>query len=99
MATNGTIKLQIVNIRLEKTAAVPQEKPSRNGRPSAITMIDILRDGIVLDPGAVYSLQLQRAGFLVRDCVYYEYEYASYYRQSQNKFEKVLERFLESFGN
>ncbi len=61
-------------------------------------MIDILRDGIILDPGAVYSLQLQRAGFLVRDCVYYEYEYASYYRQNQKKFEKVLEQFLESFG-
>lgn len=60
-------------------------------------MIDILRDGLIFDMGAVYSLQLGRAGFLTRDCVYYEYEYASYYKSHQKIFEKSLEQFIANF--
>ncbi len=60
-------------------------------------MIDILRDGLVFDIGAVYALQLERAGFLVRDCVYYQYEYASHYKANENKYNQALEDFIAHF--
>ncbi|MDD4772534.1 MAG: hypothetical protein PHZ09_02895 [Eubacteriales bacterium] len=59
-------------------------------------MIDILRDGLSYDFGAVYAVQLERAGFMVRDCVYNNHNYASYYAANIAKWEKVLDAFLET---
>ncbi len=60
-------------------------------------MIDILRDGLILDPGAVFAIQLERAGFLTRDCVYHNHNYASYYKSKQTVFETALEKFITNF--
>lgn len=60
-------------------------------------MIDILRDGLIFDMGAVYALQLARAGFFTRDCVYYEYDYASRYKSQSKVFNKSLSNFLANF--
>lgn len=60
-------------------------------------MIDILRDGLIFDMGAVYALQLERAGFLTRDCVYYEYDYASRFKTYQKVFDRAMDTFLDKF--
>jgi len=60
-------------------------------------MIDILRDGLIFDIGYVCSTQLERAGFLVRDCVYYKYDYASNYQAQKDKFNSALENYFEVF--
>lgn len=59
-------------------------------------MIDILRDGLSYDFGAVYAVQLERAGFLVRDCVYSNSEYASYYAKNIDKWEAALTAFVDT---
>ena len=61
-------------------------------------MIDILRAGLVLDPGAVFAIQLERAGFLTRDCVEHKRSYASYYKSKQQVFETAMENFVANFG-
>ena len=60
-------------------------------------MIDILRDGLIFDIGYVCSTQLDRAGFLVRDCVYYNYDYASKYQANMEKFNAALENYFAVF--
>lgn len=59
-------------------------------------MIDILRDGLSYDFGAVYAVQLERAGFLVRDCVYNKSDFASYYAKNIDKWEAALTAFLDT---
>ena len=60
-------------------------------------MIDILRDGLIFDIGYICSTQLERAGFLVRDCVYYNYDYASRYQAQRNVYDTALEEYLAAF--
>lgn len=60
-------------------------------------MIDILRDGLILDPGAVFAIQLERAGFLTRDCIYHKRGYASYYKSKQTVFEEALANYISHF--
>ena len=60
-------------------------------------MLDIIRSGLNFDFGIVFSMQLERAGFIIRDCVYYKRNFASEYEKNIGKFEIALDKFLASF--
>ena len=60
-------------------------------------MLDIIRNGLNFDFGIVFSMQLERAGFIIRDCVYYKRSFASEYEKNAAKFENALEKFLIAF--
>lgn len=60
-------------------------------------MLDIIREGIILDFAAEYAVQTERAGFIIRDCIYTEQEIASFYAANKSKFETAFARFLEAY--
>ena len=60
-------------------------------------MLDIIRQGLNFDFGIVFSMQVERAGFIIRDCVYYKRSFAAEYEKNIGKFENALEKFLVAF--
>jgi hypothetical protein len=72
-----------------------KSKYSRDDESSE--MLDIIRQGLNFDFGMVFSMQLERAGFIIRDCIYYKRNFASEYEKNLPKFETALEKFLTSF--
>lgn len=61
-------------------------------------MIDIMRDGLSYDFGTVYAVQLERAGFMVRDCVNNRTSYSSYYAANIKKWEAALDAFIKTLS-
>lgn len=57
-------------------------------------MLDIIRDGLTFDFVAEHSLQTARAGFILRDCIYYERNYATYEKSSHKMFERAFNSFI-----
>ena len=61
-------------------------------------MLDLIREGLSFDFGAVYSLSLERAGYFVRDVLYQKKtDSASYFAANSEKYYSSLETFLECF--
>ncbi len=60
-------------------------------------MIDIIRSGLTFDFGVVFSAQLERSGWLTRDCVYFGYNYASMLQSKSEVYQKALDKLLASF--
>ncbi len=72
-----------------------KEKYARD--EDTILMIDIIRDGLTLDFGVVFSSQLERAGWHTRDCLEFDYEYASYLKKMEKKYIAAFDAFLQKF--
>lgn len=60
-------------------------------------MINIIRDGLTFDFGVVFSAQLERAGWLTRDCVYFGTNYASTLKSKTKAYQNALDKLLENF--
>ncbi|MCQ2432111.1 MAG: hypothetical protein MJ175_05835 [Clostridia bacterium] len=60
-------------------------------------MLDIIRGGLVLDFAGEYGVQTERAGFIIRDCVAFQKDIASYYQKNESLFTNSFEKFLDSY--
>ncbi|NLE13737.1 MAG: hypothetical protein GX628_08695 [Clostridiales bacterium] len=60
-------------------------------------MLDIIREGIILDFAAEYAVQTERAGFIIRDCIQGKQEIASFYAANKTKQETAFAKFLEAY--
>ena len=60
-------------------------------------MLDLIRDGLVLDFAAEYAVQTNRAGFIIRDCIEGKKELASFFKGSEKAWNKMFEKFLEPY--
>jgi maltose-binding protein MalE len=60
-------------------------------------MLDIIRNGLNFDFGIVFSMQLSRAGFIIRDCLEYRRGFTSEYEKNVNVYDAALEEFLEAY--
>ena len=57
-------------------------------------MLDIIRKGLTFDFAAEFAVQTARAGFILRDAIYYEKNYTTYYESSQKVFNKSFDNFV-----
>lgn len=60
-------------------------------------MLDIIREGLTFDFVAEHSVQTARAGFILRDCIYYERSYATYEKQNHKVFDKAFSKFVSYY--
>lgn len=84
-------KLNVIPVYYDKVLKHKAARDEESGR-----MLDILRDGLVLDFAAEYAVQTSRPGFIIRDCVYQQKDIASFYAANQKIFEKSFEKFMKN---
>ena len=60
-------------------------------------MLDIIRSGLNFDFAAEFAIQTGRAGFILRDAIYYDKNYTTYYNESKKMFNKAFDRFVSYY--
>jgi hypothetical protein len=60
-------------------------------------MLDIIRSGVTFDFVSEYAIQTERAGFILRDSVYYKKNIVTYYTQNEKKFSDAFEKFVSLY--
>lgn len=60
-------------------------------------MIDIARAGLVFDFVEEHAAQMQRAGWIFRDCIANKRDLSSYYASNEAKFRAAFDSFVETY--
>ena len=60
-------------------------------------MIDIARAGLVFDFVEEHAAQIQRAGWIFRDCIANRRDLSSYYASNEAKFKAAFDSFVETY--
>ncbi len=60
-------------------------------------MLDIIRAGVTFDFVSEYAIQTQRAGFILRDCIYGQHNIVTYHKQNDKIFNKSFDKFVSLY--
>lgn len=85
-------KLKVVPVYYDTVLKRKMARDEESGR-----MLDILRNGIVLDFAAEYAMQMNGCGYIIRQCIQQQKEIASYYASNGKAFTKMFERFIKAY--